>query len=207
MQLGPPLLRLSDALRKTGRKLMKMTGQYLRDRYARLRDRIGSFPALKNKKEGEKELIIRAAIVAVLVPLVLFITAGALLHSKGGTLYFSGVLLISCALVAVFTDIPTGLGALLSLLIGLFGGIFFVVLYQYAIRHKELTSQGLAVVPAYILVAAVLGWLTVRAAKSAGRRNDVAKKQAVRIILIGNAVIAGMAMMLMIYLSIEAGVL
>ena len=57
-------------------------------------------------------------------------------------------------------------------------------------------------------VFAVLGWLTVRAAKkSAGRRNDVAKKQAVRIILIGNAVIAGMAMMLMVYLSIEAGVL
>ncbi|MEK6699289.1 MAG: hypothetical protein AABZ10_09635 [Nitrospirota bacterium] len=187
---------------------MKMTGQYLRGTLSRLRDRIGSFAILKNKKEGEKELIIRTAIVAVLVPLVLFITAGVLLYSKGGILYFSGVLLISCALVAVFTDVTAGLGVLLSLLIGLFGGIFFVVLYQYAIRHRELTSQGLAVIPAYILVAAVLGWLTVRAAKkSAGRRNDVAKRQAVRIILIGNAVIAGMAMTLMIYLSIQAGVL
>jgi hypothetical protein len=190
------------------RKLMKTPGRHLRAMYSRLRDRIGSFPVLKNKKEGEKELIIRTAIVAVLVPLVLFITAGALLYSKGGILYFSGVLLMSCVLVAVFTDIPTGLGALLSLLIGLFGGIFFVVLYQYAIRHRELTSQGLAVIPVYILVAAVFGWLTVRAAKkSAGRRNDVAKKQAVRIILLGNAAITGMAMMLMIYLSIQAGVL
>ncbi len=187
---------------------MKMPGKYLRDMYSRLRDRIGSFPVLKNKKEGEKALIIGTGVVAVLVPLVLFITAGVLLYSKGGILYFSGVLLISCALVAVFTDFATGLGVLLSVLIGLFGGIFFVVLYQYAIRHRGLTSQGLAVIPAYILGAAVLGWLTVRAAKkSAGRRNDVAKKQAVRIILIGNAVIAGMAMMLMIYLSLQAGAL
>jgi hypothetical protein len=187
---------------------MMKTPDHLRGMYFRLRNRIGSSPVFKNKKEGEKSLIMGTGAVAVLVPLVLYITAGALLYSKGGTLYFSGVLLISCTLVAVLTDIPTGLGALLSLLIGLFGGIFFVVLYQYAIRHRELTSQGLAVVPAYILVAAVLGWLTVRAAKkSAGRRNAVAKKQAVRIILIGNAVIAGMAMMLMVYLSIEAGVL
>jgi len=187
---------------------MQMTGQYLRDMYSRLRDRIGALPVLKNKKEGEKALIIGTAVVAVVVPLALFITAGVLLYSKGGILFFPGVLLISCALVAVFTDFAAGLGVLLSLLIGLFGGIFFVVLYQYAIRHRELTSQGLAVVPAYILVAAVLAWLTVRAAKkSAGRRNDVAKRQAVRIILIGNAVTAGMAMMLMICLSLEAGVL
>ncbi len=187
---------------------MNMTGRNLRGMLSRLRDRIGSFAVLKNKKEGEKSLVIRTAVVAAVVPLALFITAGVLLYSRGGALYFSGVLLISCALVAVFTDFTTGLGALLSLLIGLFGGIFFVVLYQYAIRHRELTSQGLAVVPAYILVAAVLGWQTVRAAKkSAGRRNDIAKRQAVRIILIGNAVIAGMAMMLMIYLSIQAGVL
>jgi hypothetical protein len=187
---------------------MKMPGQHLRDMYFRLRDRIGSFAVLKNKKEGEKALIIGTGVVTVLVPLVLFITAGVLLYSKGSILYFSGVLLMSCALVVVFTDFTTGLGVFLSLLIGLFGGIFFVVLYQYAIRHRELTSQGLAVIPAYILVAAVLGWLTVRAAKkSAGRRNDVAKRQAVQIILIGNAAIAGMAMMLMIYLSIQAGVL
>jgi hypothetical protein len=157
----------------------------------------------------EKKLMLHGVLAGALPPIVFLSVVLAFAHHRQGLVMLVAALAASLLFLGAVMGVYQALGALLSLIIGIAGGIALVLLYGTLLQHRDLNGRGWLFIAGWALVAALAEyWGVLRAArKTAERYPEIEKGRVVRVLLYGNAAAAIGSLIVMVYLTIIAKVI
>ena len=157
---------------------------------------------------GRKKLIVKVLLAALLPSLVFLAAALSLLHQKYALFYLLAAITLSVIAVFALTGRYHGLNTLFSMIIGIPGGVVFVLLYGEVFAKKGMNARGWIVIAAWLLVSLLLGFLIFHfSKKAAGLHPDVERKKAIQIVLAGALATIFASLGIMAYLAKLARVL
>ncbi|HUJ18674.1 MAG TPA: hypothetical protein VL197_11850 [Nitrospirota bacterium] len=157
----------------------------------------------------EKKLMLHGVLAGALPPIVFLAVVLAFAHQRQGLIMLVAGLAASTLLLGAVMGAYQALGSVLSLIIGIAGGIALVLLYGAILQHRDLTGRGWLFIACWALVSALAEyWGVLRAArKTAEKYPEIEKGRVVRILLYGNAAAAIGSLIVMVYLTVIAKVI
>ena len=157
----------------------------------------------------EKKLMLHGVLAGALPPIVFLAVVLAFAHQRQGLIMLVAGLAASTLLLGAVMGAYQALGSVLSLIIGIAGGIALVLLYGAILQHRDLTGRGWLFIACWVLVSALAEyWGVLRAArKTAEKYPEIEKGRVVRILLYGNAAAAIGSLIVMVYLTVIAKVI